>query len=139
MSDTDKRHAKGRIAVAGYEPKAFDEVPGGPTLSDIHVTETFSGDIEGEGVVHFVQAARPDGSASFVGIERVRGSIGGKKGTFLLQDQGTLVGKEVNGQWFVIPGSGTGELRGLRGEGGFKAELGQHANIWLDYDFETNP
>jgi len=57
MSDTAKRHARGRIAVASYEPKAFDEVPGGPTLSDIHVTETFSGDIEGEGVVHFVQAA----------------------------------------------------------------------------------
>jgi hypothetical protein len=35
------------------------------------------------------------------------------------------------------PGSGTGELRGLRGDGGFKAELGQHGTIWLDYDFEA--
>jgi hypothetical protein len=134
-----KRHATGRIAVKTYEPKVFDEMSGGPSLSDIHVTETFSGDIEGDGVVHFVQAAGPDGSASFVGIERVRGSIDGKKGSFLLQDRGTVVGKDVAGEWFVIPGSGTGDLRGLRGDGGFKAELGQHAAIWLDYDFEVTP
>jgi Protein of unknown function (DUF3224) len=137
MSGQHKRRAAGRIAVTSYEPTVFDELPGGPALSDIRVAETFSGEIEGDGVVHFVQAARADGSASFVGIERVRGSIHGKKGSFLLQDHGTLVGKQVKGEWFVVPGSGTGELQGLRGEGGFEAELGQHATIWLDYDFET--
>jgi hypothetical protein len=137
MSNHPKmHHAAGRIEVKTYESKAFDEVPGGPAVSDIQVTETFSGDIEGDGVVHFVQAARADGSATFVGIERVRGSIGKKQGSFLLQDRGTVVGKEVAGEWFVVPGSGTGDLRGLRGEGGFKAELGQHASIWLDYYFE---
>jgi hypothetical protein len=45
-----------------------------------------------------------DGSASFVGIERVRRAIHGKTASFLLQDRGTLVGKDVSGQWFVIPG-----------------------------------
>jgi hypothetical protein len=90
-------------------------------------------------VVHFVQAAAADGTSSFVGIERVRGAIHGKKGTCLLQDRGTVVGKEVRGEWFVVPGSGTGELQGLRGEGGFTAELGQHATIWLDYYFEAKP
>jgi uncharacterized protein DUF3224 len=69
-------------------------------------------------------------------MERVRGSLGGRKGSFLLQDAGTLVGKTVSGAWFVVPGSGTGELAGLRGEGGFTAELGQRAVIWLDYRFE---
>jgi hypothetical protein len=54
----------------------------------------------------------------------------------LLQDQGTVVNKQVSGVWFVIPQSGTGELKGLRGEGGFSAELGQYAKIWLDYSFE---
>jgi len=48
----------------------------------------------------------------------------------------TLVGTSVSGTWFVVPGSGTGELRGLRGEGGFKAELGQRADITPDYWFE---
>lgn len=45
-------------------------------------------------------------------------------------------GTTVMGDWFVIPGSGTDELTGLRGEGGFAAELGQSASITLDYWYE---
>ena len=131
-----RTHATGRIEVKTYKPQPYEEVDDGPNLVEIHVTETFSGDIEGEGVVRFLQAVRPDGSASFVGIERVTGSIGGRQGSFLLQDAGTLEGTTVKGDWFVIPGSGTGELAGLRGEGGFEAQLGEHASVTLDYWFE---
>jgi hypothetical protein len=133
---TSKTHATGRIDVKRYEPQPYDAVGDGPDLVEIHVNETFSGDINGEGVVRFLQAIRADGSATFVGIERVTGSIAQRRGSFLLQDAGTLEGNLVKGEWFVIPGSGTGELTGLRGEGGFEAELGQHASITLDYWFE---
>jgi Protein of unknown function (DUF3224) len=133
---TSKTHATGRIDVKTYEPQPFDEVNDGPDLVEIHVTETFSGDIKGEGVVRFLQAIREDGSACFVGIERVTGGIAQRRGSFLLQDAGTIEGNLVKGDWFVIPGSGTGELAGLCGEGGFEAQLGQHAAITLDYWFE---
>jgi hypothetical protein len=131
-----KTRATGHIEVKTYEPQPYDEPGDGPSLAEIHVSETFTGDIEGEGVVRFLQASRADGSASFVGIERVRGALGGREGSFLLQDAGTLEGTTVKGEWFVIADSGTGELAGLRGEGGFEAELGQHASITLDYWFE---
>jgi hypothetical protein len=136
MSSMSKTHATGRIDVKSYEPQPYEGVEQGPNLVEIHVTETFRGDIEGEGVVRFVQAIRQDGSASFVGIERVSGSIAGRSGTFLLQDAGTVDGSTVRGEWSVVPGSGTGELTGLRGEGGFEADLGQHASITLDYWFD---
>jgi hypothetical protein len=136
MSTASKTHATGRIEVKTYEPQPYEEADEGPNLVEIHVSETFSGDIEGEGIARFLQAGRKDGSASFVGIERVTGSIAGRTGSFLLQDAGTLEGKRVNGDWFVVPGSGTGNLSGLRGEGGFTAELGQQASITLDYWFE---
>jgi Protein of unknown function (DUF3224) len=136
VTTPSKTHATGRIEVKTYEPQPYEEVNEGPNLVEIQVTETFSGDIEGEGVVRFLQAVRKDGSASFVGIERVTGSVEGRTGSFLLQDAGTLEGNTVRGGWFVIPGSGTEELSGLRGEGGFTAELGQHASITLDYWFE---
>jgi hypothetical protein len=42
-------------------------------------------------------------------------------------------GNIVRGDWFVIPNSGTGELSGLRGEGGFRASLGEAAQVYLDY------
>jgi Protein of unknown function (DUF3224) len=132
----ERRHAVGTIAVRTHEPTPFDQPSDGPVLSRIHVEEEFSGDIEGTGVVEFLQAQVSEDAASFVGLERVSGSLGGRSGTFLLEDQGRLKGTTVSGDWFVVPGSGTGELAGLRGEGGFTAELGQGADITLDYWFE---
>lgn len=64
------------------------------------------------------------------------GLIAGRGGTFLLQDAGAVDGSVVSGTWFVIPGSGTGGLAGLRGEGGFTANLGEGADVTLDYWFE---
>jgi hypothetical protein len=138
MSATSREriHARGKINVKTYEPTTYDQPSEGPALVRIHVSEDFSGDIDGEGVAEFLQAARSESEASFVGVERVTGSIGGKSGTFVFQDEGTLDGTTVSGTWFVVPGSGTGELRGLRGEGGFRAELGRGADITLDYWFE---
>lgn len=133
---SDKTRATGVITVRTYEPVAYEEPAEGPVLTRIHVEESFSGDIAGEGVVEFLQSSGADGSASFVGIERVTAAIAGRQGTFLLQDSGTVEGQLVSGTWFVVPGSGTGELTGLRGDGGFTANLGEGARIHLDYWFE---
>lgn len=134
---TTKKAAKGRIEVKTYDPiNYYEPKNGGPKLVELHITEVFTGDVNGEGTVRFLQAQRADGSASYCGIELVVGTLEAKKGSFLLQDEGSLVGKDVKGTWFVIPDSGTGDLRGLRGEGGFQAELGQHAFWTLSYWFE---
>jgi Protein of unknown function (DUF3224) len=125
--------AIGRIEVMTWNETPYDEKEGSPKLVRVDVTEKFSGDIEAEGAVTFLQTVRADGSASFVGVERVTGKLGGRSGSFVLQDEGTLEGGIVKGTWFVVPGSGTGELVGLTGSGGFEAALGQHANITLDY------
>ena len=137
MSEAGARtRASAVITVHKYEPAAYDQPAEGPALTRIHVEESFSGDISGDGVVEFLQAARADGSAIFVGIERVTGTVGGRRGTFLLQDAGTVQDNIVSGDWFVIAGSGTWELAGLRGEGGFRANLGEGAQVHLDYWFE---
>lgn len=128
--------ASAQISVQKYEPVPYSEPAEGPVLTRIHVEETFSGDIDGTGVVEFLQSAQPDGTASFVGIERVTGTLGGRAGTFLFQDAGTVADNIVSGEWFVIPGSGTGGLAGLRGEGGFRANLGEGAQVWLNYWFD---
>jgi hypothetical protein len=135
-SSRDHPHATGKISVKTYQPTPYDQSHDGPELTRIHVVEDFSGDIEGEGIATFLQTTRSASDASFVGVERVTGSIGGRSGTFVLQDQGTLKGDTVCGEWFVVPASGTGELRGLRGEGCFKAKLGHRADVTLDYWFE---
>jgi Protein of unknown function (DUF3224) len=124
------------ITVDKYEPAAYEEPAEGPALMRIHVEERFNGDIDGAGVAEFLQIARADGSASFVGVERVTGRVAGRSGTFVLQDAGTVEGNVVSGEGFVVPGSGTGELVGLRGTGGFRANLGSDAQVHLDHWFE---
>ncbi len=135
-SDGKRTRASAVITVHKYEPSAYDEPADGPALTRIHVQESFSGDIQGDGIVEFLQAGRADGSASFAGLERVTGELAGRQGTFVLQDTGTVDGGIVSGDWFVVPGSGTGQLAGLRGDGGFRANLGEGADVHLDYWFE---
>jgi len=136
MSES-RTHATGTIDVTAWTPQPWDEIEGATTLVGIEVTELFHGDIEGEGKARMLQALRPDGSATFVGHERVTATVAGRSGTFAFQDVGTLSPTgDVDGSWFVVPGSGTGELTGLRGEGSFTAAVGESATITLDYWFE---
>src|SRR5512142_2450545 len=79
MTQQYKQRATARTEVNHYAPMPIDEVAGGPALVEVQVTETFTGDIDGEGTARVIQAARTDGSAVFTGIERVRGSIAGRK------------------------------------------------------------
>jgi hypothetical protein len=136
MTNGNTTRANAVITVHKYEPEAYEQPAEGGILNRIHVEESFSGDLEGDGTVEFLQVYRADGTASFVGLERFTGRLAGRTGTFLLQDAGTLEGTVVSGEWSVVPGTGTGELTGLRGTGGFRANLGEGAEVTLDYWFE---
>jgi hypothetical protein len=137
MSEPTRHQAKASITVSVWNPLPYEEPAAGPSLVRIDVEESFSGDLEGGGVATMLQVARPDGSASFCALERVTGTLAGRAGTFVLQDAGELAADgRVVGTWFVVPGSGTGELTGLRGDGGFDAQLGAHASAVLSFWFE---
>jgi hypothetical protein len=80
---------------------------------------------------------RPDNSGSFVGLERIVGRVGGRSGSFVLQHTGTFDKTDVNGTFFIVPQSGTGELVNLRGEGSIN--LSGHAELYpmnFNYHFE---
>jgi hypothetical protein len=47
-------------------------------------------------------------TASFVGLQRVIGNVGGKAGTFVLQTTGSYQDGVTRADWFVVPGTGTG-------------------------------
>ena len=77
---------------------------------------------------------RSDGSATFVGLERVTGRVGGKSGTFVLQRVGVFEDGQAKESYSVIPGSGTGQLRGLHGEGRTAVGHGSEHPFTLDYE-----
>src|ERR1044072_3438509 len=111
--------ATGTFKLEGWEENPYEERDGGRKLTEAHVKQTFSGDIEGEGEVRWLMAYRPDETAGYVGLQRLAGSLGGRSGSFVLQTYGRFDGKVAAGAWEVLNGSGTGELEGLSGRGSF--------------------
>ena len=81
---------------------------------------------------------REDGSASFVGLERIRGQLGGRSGSFVLQHIGTFEDGIVRVALTVVPGSGTGKLAGLIGEGSFEAGHAESFPMTFNYDFDAD-
>ena len=116
--------------------KSWDETPWSdqPKLTRATVTRTFTGDIEGEGHVEYLMMYRSDGSAAFVGLEKVIGRIGGRAGTFVLQRTGVFEDGEAKESYSVVPGSATGELEGLRGDGSSAVGHGTEHPFTLDYE-----
>jgi hypothetical protein len=130
-----RHHADATVEVTSWDRKPFDQIEGGPMLSRVSFGHAFSGGIEREGILEYVMAIGDGGAASYVGLERVRGRIGEREGSFVLQHSGTFEGGMANVTWFVVPGSGTGALRGLRGRGGFNTGHSTSYDVTLDYDF----
>jgi uncharacterized protein DUF3224 len=129
-------HAQATFELKTWEETPYDPIDGAPKLTRARVTKVFHGDLEGEGTVEYLMLYREDGSASFVGLERVAGRLGGRTGSFVLQHSGTFEAGTAKTTWSVVPGSGTGALVGLRGQGGFASGHAQSYAITLDYDFE---
>lgn len=118
---------------------ARDEKPwseGGdlPRLTRASVTKTFTGEIEGEGHVEYLMMYRGDGSAIFVGFERITGRIGGRSGTFVLQRSGVFENGQAKESYTVVDGSSTGELVSLSGEGSSTVGHGLDHPFALHYE-----
>src|SRR5262245_57763409 len=112
-----KKTANARFAIKNWDEKPYSEGDGIPKLTRASVVKTFTGDIEAESQVEYLMMYRSDASATFIGLERIVGRIGGKTGTFVLQRTGTFEDGVAKESYSVIPGSGTGELTGLKGNG----------------------
>ena len=129
-----KKSANARFAIKSWEETAYSEGQDLPRLTRAKVTKTFTGDIEGEGQVEYLMMYRGDGSATFVGLERFVGRIGGRTGTFVLERSGVFENGQAKESYSVIPGSATGELQGLRGDGRSAVGHSTEHPFSLNYD-----
>ena len=132
---TMKHTASARFAITAWDEKAYSEGPGLPKMTKAAVTKTFTGDVTGEGHVEYLMIYAGDGTATFVGLERITGTIAGKSGSFVLQRTGVFEGGQATESYSVVAGSGTGELRGLRGEGMSSVGHGMEHPFILQYEF----
>jgi hypothetical protein len=100
--------------IQGWDEQPFDEWDDGK-LTTAAITKRYSGHIEGDAVLEYVMAYRPDGTAAFVGIERITGTVGGREGALLVQGVGTFADGAARAELTVVGGSGS--LAGAAGTG----------------------
>jgi hypothetical protein len=128
--------AHGTFEVASWKEETYEDRDGNGKLTRAYVTQVFEGDILGEGATQWLMAYRGDGTAHFVGLQRVTGSIGNRLGSFVLETVGDFDGQIATWKASVVPGSGTDQLAGLVGEGSFGAAHGSKASFELRYRFD---
>ena len=126
--------ANARFAIQTWDEKPWSEAPGLPKLTRASVKKSLTGDLEGEGQVEYLMSYRSDGSAMFVGLERVVGRLDGRTGSFVLQRSGVFEDGQAKESYTVVAGSATDELQGLRGEGTSAVGHGLEHPFTLDYE-----
>lgn len=121
--------------ITAWDVLSTDEPAEGPPIARITVKKVFRGDVSGESVADLITCRSVDDSAAaYTAIERVSGSLGGRTGSFVLAHGAASGLGEQRALGFVVPGSGTSELRGLRGEVEYTHdETG--AVLTFEYDF----
>ena len=117
--------------ITGWDETPYDEPAEGPKLTRATVHKRFSGPLEATSVAQLLTAHGDDGRG-YLASERVEGSLDGRAGTFVLQHGGLGDAAEQRAFGHVVPGSGTGELRGLRGDAEF-AHDDAGARVTLTY------
>jgi len=106
--------AKGTFDVK-VTPLPADDAPAGP-FQRLMLAKQFHGDLEAESQGQMLAAATAvEGSAGYVALEHVTGTLGGRKGSFTMLHRGTMQGGNFNLDVTVVPDSGTDELVGLSG------------------------
>lgn len=124
-------HARGTFEVKMTPQPAQDGI-GDPGIGRMALDKQFHGDLAATGKGQMLAAGTDvSGSAGYVALERVSGTLHGRSGTFALQHNGTMTRGTPQLSITVVPDSGSGELLGLAGTLAITITDGQHF-----YDFE---
>jgi hypothetical protein len=113
-------------------PQAPDEGESGVGIGRMLIDKRFGGDLEGTSKGQMLAAGTAvQGSAGYVALEQVTGTLAGRSGTFVLQHSGTMTRGAPQLSVSVVPDSGTGGLEGLSGAMRIIIDEGRHS-----YEFD---
>lgn len=128
--------AIGTFEVQPGKEDAIEEPADGLRVTHASGAQRFSGDIVGDGTIDWLMCYLPDKTARYVGLQRITGTIDGRRGSLVLEAVGGHDGTGSASTLTVIDGTGTGELAGIRGTGDFEAKGGKTVSYRLDYEID---
>src|SRR5262249_60611133 len=114
-----KLQVKATFKITSWNENPIHASDGLPKLTRASVTQSFEGDITGQGIVEYLMSYRDDGSATYAGILRVVGAMSGRSGSFVLVGEGSYSNDKGEGgrTWRGAPrpgNDGPGRRRGRR-------------------------
>lgn len=116
-------------------PQAGLDLGDGQQAGHFRFDKTFSGPLDATSVVHMLAVGTPvEGSAAYVAIERIAGTLDGRKGAFFAQHSGVMDRGKPSLSLTVVPDSGSDELEGLTGSMRIDIVDGKHFYVF-DYGF----
>jgi hypothetical protein len=119
-------HAKGTFDVKVI-PQAQDDAAGGP-FGRLFLDKQFHGDLDGGSKGQMLASGTgADGSGAYVALELVSGTLNGRRGTFVLQHNGTMTKGVATMRVTIVPDSGTDQLIGLAGKMTIVIAGGKHS------------
>lgn len=128
------QHAAVTFTVKSWDESTLQEWEEGAKLTRATIGYAWIGDADGETTSHDLMVYAPDGTAEIVALERFVGTLGGRRGSFVVRAEGTYDGTTAAATGVVVPGSGTGELDGLRGTVAYAATSEPPGELTLDYE-----
>jgi hypothetical protein len=129
-------HATGTFEVK-LDPQGDADKAEGSALARMSIDKKYHGDLEGTAKGTMLTAGTDvKGSAGYVAIERVTGTLNGKTGSFVLQHNATLTRGAPMLNIIVVPDSGTGQLAGISGKFLIIIADGKHS-YEFDYTLPT--
>jgi hypothetical protein len=112
-------------------PQATDTPPEGSPLGRLSIDKQFHGDLEGMGKGEMLTAGTAiRNSAVYVAVERVTGTLHGRKGTLALHHTGIMNRGDQSLTITVVPDSGTGDLTGITGSLSIEIANGKHSYVF---------
>jgi Protein of unknown function (DUF3224) len=110
------------FTVDDWNERPVLEADGTSKVTQATVAKTYTGGVEGSSTTEWLMAYADDGTASFVGLERITGRVGEDDGSVVLRHVGSFEDGAAVAELEVVAGSGTGALTGVRGDGDFRAD-----------------
>jgi uncharacterized protein DUF3224 len=127
-------HAKSTFTVKSWDESTQQELADGRKITRASIVQEFSGDLEATGSAELLMCYSSDGTADILGFQQFTGQLGERSGSFVLRSIGGYDGTNATAELTVVPGSGTGELAGLRGTGRSVVGHQPPGTLTLDYD-----
>jgi hypothetical protein len=129
----------GTFTVASFEPSDVTGEPAITTALPIGIArmeKTYDGDVRGRSATLFTAAFdQATGQGTYLAMEAFEGSLDGRAGTFAYVHSATTSGSDRDHEFFlIVPGSGTGDLAGIRGDGSMGVDADGTHRIAFEYD-----